>query len=827
MKRGIRIMPRISVVIPVFNSKKYLKETIESVLAQTFQDWELLVINEFGSDDGSAEIIAEYSQKDSRIYLIQNTEPLGLAESLNKGIRLAKGEYIARLDADDLAHPKRFQKQIQFMDEHPKVIVCGTYQHHFGSEINWIHKPSKEPEQCRANLLFFCDLCHSTLMLRKHALLDYHLFYDKTYLAEDYELWTRIVQVGQISNIPEVLGKYRWGEGNITVEKKEQLNVESGKIVLKSLKHNLGLELDPSEAILFQGWENPFSKENAGKRREQLLDHLEYVLRRIYERNEVVGFYEPNALLSTIAAKWYWAKWGEPFNRLRKVKSIHEIFDQSYRVTFLSRVIRFYKNNKGIKVKIRKIVKKTKSFLHKVIHKLYGYTFWGYVDRKLDEQTRELERHINDMTWDRAVHVESKMNRIYDPVNEIYKYITTEFCENRKIYYLKGEKIRLTYLFQIPSCWPSFQSVWECLKNDDRFDVKILLFDREQKEKAQMNGARQFLLDREIPFWEAEKFDFVAFKPHIMIYQTPWDHAHRPPYLRSDKINAMGIRIAYIPYGIEYSNSVWKDYRFSNNKFIIKPWRVYCLSPHMKFDHYLQSNQGANHIVATGLPKFDIIYRGVDGLFDDGLKQRIANRKIIFWQMHFPAKDGTPDFPEPYIWEYSKFAEKICKYNEKFYFLVRLHPKFIEQYVKRGYQNDIDRFIYTLNNAENVYMYDESDYMPALLSADGIIGDRSALMIEAAALHKPVLYMTNFWYKEIMLESVSPIFESYYQGSQVYDIERFLDLVMDKEIDYKKEIRESAFMECIPYFDGNCGNRIVEDLVSGLEKEMMEEIQHA
>ena len=69
MKRGIRIMPRISVVIPVFNSKKYLKETIESVLAQTFQDWELLVINEFGSDDGSAEIIAEYSQKDSRIYL--------------------------------------------------------------------------------------------------------------------------------------------------------------------------------------------------------------------------------------------------------------------------------------------------------------------------------------------------------------------------------------------------------------------------------------------------------------------------------------------------------------------------------------------------------------------------------------------------------------------------------------------------------------------------------------------------------------------------------------------------------------------------------------
>lgn len=834
-------MARVSVVIPIYNSSKYLRDSLDSILMQTYSDWELLAINEYGSNDGSAEIIQEYEQKDSRIHLIQNEEKLGLAESINKGIRLSEGEYIARLDADDKAHPKRLMKQVELMDCNRNVIVCGTYQHHFGINTNWVHKPAIDAAQCKANLLFFCDLCHSTLMLRKSAIEQNHLWYDNHFLAEDYELWTRVSRVGDIVNIPKVLGEYRVGEDNITNDKKERLNIESGQITLRSIKQNLGLVFDNEKAMLFQGWVNPFSPEIAGERRMELLQELESTLRLIYEANRNVRYYGDKELLRTLAAKWYWAKYYEPFNQLRSVNTIDEIFSENYYNGGIHRLIRFCKNNKGIRVKVRKLFSKGKEKLKLQQYKLNSYTR-EYLDRRiaeienelelqtikienrLEEQTMEIERHINDMTWDRAVFVKSALenriwrceDKLFPALNSIYNFTTEEILEKNRIPYISNEKIRIVYLFQIPSCWPAFKSVWEIISMDERFDARLLLFDREQREKAQMNGARDFLIENGIAFENADMFDFLAFKPHIMIYQTPWDISHRPIYLRSDRINAIGTRIAYIPYGIEYSNSVWKDYRFSNNKLLVKPWKVYALSPAMKFEHYFQSEQGADHIVSTGLPKFDLLYHKENYCLAESIKAKIGNRKIVFWQMHFPALDGTPDYPEPDITEYLEFANNIDKYDECF-FLVRMHPKFIESYLKMGYEEEANNFLKILSNKKNVYIYDDGDYMPALVNADGVIGDRSALMIEAIVLDVPVLYMTNFWYKEEMLDAVKPIYNSYYQGSKVYDMYRFIDLVMIKNIDYKKTERLNAKQECIPFFDGKCAERIVEDLVNSVK----------
>lgn len=834
-------MARVSVVVPIYNSGKYLRESLDSILAQTYTDWELLAINEYGSNDGSAEIIKEYEKKDLRIHLIQNEERLGLAESINKGIHLAGGEYIARLDADDKAHPERLKKQVELLDNNRNVIVCGTYQHHFGTETNWIHKPATDAEQCKANLLFFCDLCHSTLMLRKSAIEQYNLWYDNHFLAEDYELWTRVSRVGDIVNIPEVLGEYRVGEDNITNEKKGYLNIESGEITLHCLQQNLGLELGQEKAELFRGWANPFSPEIAGGRREGLLKELESALRLIYDVNKTVRYYGEKELLRTLAAKWYWAKYYEPFNQLRTVSSIDEIFDENYYNGFFHRMVRFCKNNKGIRVRTRKVFGKIKEKIKLQQYKLNSYNR-EYIDRriieiedklerqmteaecKLEEQTAEIERHINDMTWDRAVFVKSSLenriwrceNKLFPALKEVYDNSTADVFEKRKIPYCEKEKIRLVYLFQIASCWPSFKSVWEIINKDERFDARLLLFDREQTEKSQMSGAREFLIDNEIAFENAEMFDFLEFKPHIMIYQTPWDNSHRPAYLRSNKINAMGVRIAYIPYGIEYSNSVWRDYRFSNNKFMVKPWKIYVLSPAMKFEHYLQSDQGADHIVSTGLPKFDLLFHKERYCLSESIRTKIEKRKIVFWQMHFPALDGTPDYPEPNITEYLEFANNIDKYDE-YFFLIRMHPKFIETYVKMGYEEETNDFLAALTNKENAYIYDDADYMSALISADAVIGDRSALMIEAIVLEIPVLYMTNFWYKEEMLDAVKPIYNSYYQGSKVYDMYRFMEFVMMKNMDYKKSERLSAKRECIPFFDGKCAERIVEDLVNSVK----------
>lgn len=102
-------MPEITVVMPTYNSEKYIKEAIDSIRAQSFKDWNMLVINEHGSDDNTRSIVEAYEKRDTRIQLVQNETKLGLADSLNRGIRLATGKYIARMDADDLAHPDRFQ----------------------------------------------------------------------------------------------------------------------------------------------------------------------------------------------------------------------------------------------------------------------------------------------------------------------------------------------------------------------------------------------------------------------------------------------------------------------------------------------------------------------------------------------------------------------------------------------------------------------------------------------------------------------------------------------------------------------------------------------
>ena len=157
-----------------------------------------------------------------------------------------------------------------------------------------------------------------------------------------------------------------------------------------------------------------------------------------------------------------------------------------------------------------------------------------------------MDKSVEHWTWECFKRVEKKLS----DNSRTNRYLTELLAKANRIPYHSGEKIRLVYLFQIPSCWPSFQSVWEILKDDGRFDVRFLLYDREQREKNQMKGAREFLVASGIPFEVAEEFDFEEFEPHIMIYQTPWDDSHRPDFLKSDAMSSLGIRIAYVPYGI-------------------------------------------------------------------------------------------------------------------------------------------------------------------------------------------------------------------------------------------------------------------------------------
>lgn len=312
--------------MPVYNGDKYLRKAIDSIINQTFADWDFWAINEFGSDDGSAQTVMEYAQKDERFHLVQNQERLGLAESLNLGFRLSRGEYIARLDADDLAHPERFAKQVALLDANPNVGICGTWQHHFGRNAERIHKTPVTAEQSRANLLFYCDLCHSTLMLRRSVWVENDFFYDKRYFSEDYELWTRAMLVTDIVNIPEVLGEYRVGKGNITAKKHQKINEESGKLVARTLWCTLGMKIAPEDVVYFNGWKNFYVDAPNERLKKERLHRFEELLREIWAANCHVGFYAPQCLLNTFASKWGWAKYGASLWNSYDVQDIDAVF---------------------------------------------------------------------------------------------------------------------------------------------------------------------------------------------------------------------------------------------------------------------------------------------------------------------------------------------------------------------------------------------------------------------------------------------------------------------------------------------------------------------
>ena len=196
----------ISVIMPVYNGEKYLREAIDSILNQTFTDFEFIILND-GSIDRTEEIILSYN--DPRIVYIKNKENLQIVKTLNKGIGLARGKYIARMDADDISLPIRFEKQIKYMEKNPQIGVCGTWLQTFGTR----HEKWKMPVSHNGiimRMLFHSSLMHATVFFRKSMIMPYKKIYNEAFnKAEDYELWIRLSDKIEFANIPEILYYYR------------------------------------------------------------------------------------------------------------------------------------------------------------------------------------------------------------------------------------------------------------------------------------------------------------------------------------------------------------------------------------------------------------------------------------------------------------------------------------------------------------------------------------------------------------------------------------------------------------------------------------------
>jgi hypothetical protein len=210
MLSGTILVPRVSVIMPVFNGGRFLAAAVESVLKQSFDDFELIAIDD-GSTDQSAALLSEFSRSDDRIRLISQANA-GIVVTLNRALESARGEYIARMDADDVAVPSRFARQVTFLDAHPDVAVVGSAIRLIDEEgrtIRDVDYPLAPAAVSTSLIEVGCALAHPAVMMRRSDVAGAGGYRSACRHAEDYDLWLRISESRSLANLPDRLLLYR------------------------------------------------------------------------------------------------------------------------------------------------------------------------------------------------------------------------------------------------------------------------------------------------------------------------------------------------------------------------------------------------------------------------------------------------------------------------------------------------------------------------------------------------------------------------------------------------------------------------------------------
>lgn len=283
------INPLVSVIIPVYNAERYVYEAVSSIINQTYQNIEIIIIDD-GSTDASDKIVRSFNSP--KIIYLKNEHNLGVSATRNRGFELAKGKYVALMDADDISISSRLEKQVKFLEEHSDYGVVSSYyesfrQYLFGVKRR-IRKLPTGTDSIHANSLFSNMVCGGSAMIRRNVLENNHIKYDTSLqMSEDFDLWRRLSFVTKISNIGEVLLKYRKHKSNSTKNRIVHAQ-DNTKAIIKSFEHfNINIQDLFNEEYLLKDVESFLS----------LNQYLELILERNTQREE----YEPEKLKTSCA----------------------------------------------------------------------------------------------------------------------------------------------------------------------------------------------------------------------------------------------------------------------------------------------------------------------------------------------------------------------------------------------------------------------------------------------------------------------------------------------------------------------------------------------
>jgi GT2 family glycosyltransferase len=225
--------PSVSVILPVWNGERYLSAAIESVIRQTHADFELLIVDD-GSTDRSREIAGEFARREPRIVLIDR-EHSGLVPALNAALALARGQYVARMDADDISMPSRLEKQVGYLDAHESCVAVGSHVEVIddgGEKIGVRRYPAQHQAIVQALISgASASLAHPTVLMRKDALLAVGGYRAGRFPSEDLDLWLRLSRAGELANIPEMLLRYRRHAATVGVRERNRQSKTTAAII--------------------------------------------------------------------------------------------------------------------------------------------------------------------------------------------------------------------------------------------------------------------------------------------------------------------------------------------------------------------------------------------------------------------------------------------------------------------------------------------------------------------------------------------------------------------------------------------------------------------
>ncbi len=280
----------ISVIMPVRNMELFVLSAVDSILKQSFPDFEFIIIND-ASNDNTQQILDEV--KDSRIVRVNNNIQTGNYKCRNQGISLAKGEYICVMDADDIAHPERLQKQLDFMESNTQYLAAGSDIEFFsGNNTPHLFQRERDYEQIKVDLLRDNVSTHPTLIIRRNVFDRYNIRYDESYYySADYDLTLQISRIGAITNIPEALVLYRLHNGQISSSNSRLQEIYADQIRLRQLSFlKLRPSVDNVMLHLFLMNDHPIAKSK--------LSLTENWCNQLLEKNNRLKVYEEKRLYS-------------------------------------------------------------------------------------------------------------------------------------------------------------------------------------------------------------------------------------------------------------------------------------------------------------------------------------------------------------------------------------------------------------------------------------------------------------------------------------------------------------------------------------------------